>query len=146
MAGKCMRNYFYDLYYQYIDLKNENHSFMIGYFSSLNKVRSAIEKIKEKPGFNESNGVFDVNKFCVYSDKKINKKTEVKIYELSHEYLDSDGYDNYIIFGVYATYEEAEKVLLEKLKLHPYIEYPDGFLIADCKVDVCGWTEGFSSY
>ena len=141
-----MRRYFYEVNYHHIDQNGDNHYFMIGYFSSLKSSKLAIERVQDKPGFRDSGGCFEIDKFCVYFDNVIVEKSGLVLYELSHEYLDSDGYDNFVIFGLYATREQAEKVKEEKMKMYPYRKNPDGFLIAESKVDLCGWTEGFVNW
>lgn len=141
-----MKKYFYEVNYHYTDSGNDNHYFLIGYFSSCKKAKAAIEELQHKSGFKDFSGTFDVEKFAVNFDENPIKKEGLVLYELSHEYLDSDGYDNFIIFGLYSTLEEAQKAKLEKSRQQPYINLPDGFLIDECKVDLCGWTDGFSLY
>ena len=141
-----MRKYFYHLQYIYTDLNNDNHYFLIGYFSTLNKSKEAIKLVENKPGFKNSGGSFEITKLCLNFDKNIYEKSGIVLYEASHEYLDSDGYDNVTIFGIYSSYEEAKKKQDEYFVTSPYNEYPDGFCIAECKVDLIGWMEGFSSW
>ena len=140
-----MRRYFYELNYRYFD-KNGEHSLMIGYFSNKTKVNQVISSLKDKPGFCDTVGRFGVQKFAVSFKSEILEKSNVVLYEASHEYLDSDGYDNFIIFGVYESYSEAEAVIAEKSQKIPYSHYPDGFVIAESKIDLCGWQEGFANW
>lgn len=141
-----MRKYFYHLQYVYTDSNNDNHYFLIGYFSTLNKSREAIKLVEDKPGFKSAGGSFEITKFCVCFDENISEKSGIRLYETSHEYLDDDGYDNITVFGVYSTYEEANRVQIKNAIQHPYDKFPEGFCIAECKVDLIGWTEGFSSW
>ena len=141
-----MKKFFYELTYIYVDENNDSHYFSIGYFSSIRTVRSAINCVKDKEGFAEGKGRFEIDKFAVNFSEAPHKKDGLALYELSHEYLDEDGYDNFIVFGVYATYKEAKKNQKEKITQRPYSKYPDGFCIAKIKVDLCGWQEGFSSW
>ena len=138
-----MVKYFYELEFMYIDVKGDNHYFHIGYFSTMQKVRDAIESVKDKPGFIDSGGHFETTKFAVVFDGEIDRKSGIVLYEASHEYLDAEGYDNFVIFGVYATRQEAENAKTYHAMLHPYSDYPDEFCISECKVDMLGWTEGF---
>ena len=141
-----MKKCFYILEYEYIDENNNSHFFNIGYFSSIKNVRFAIEEVKEKPGFKETNGVYKVNKFYVDFKSPIKEKSGLEMFLLFHEYMDSEGYDNSTEFGIYETYEEAENELFKKSIEHPYCDYSDGFDIAEIKVDLCGWSEGFKSW
>ena len=141
-----MKRYFYEVDYRYTDDKNDDHFFSIGYFSSLKNAKRAIESVQDKPGFRDSNGVFDVSKFAVDFDNEVVEKSKVILYELSHEYTDCDGYDNFTIFGLYSNYEEAETNRIKRITQSPYNQTPAGFLISECKVDLCGWSEGFTIY
>lgn len=141
-----MKKYFYELNYYYVDKNNDHHYFFIGYFSTLKNVEGAIYAVKDKIGFKDCNGNFEINKFAVNFSENVSNKSGLILYELSHEYLDDDGYDNFIIFGVYETYEEARGVQFDKIIQTPYSEHPEGFCIADVRVDLCGWKEGFSSW
>lgn len=141
-----MRKYFYHLQFAYTDLNNDSQCFLIGYFSTFNKSKEAIKLVENKPGFKNSGGSFEITKFCVNFDKKIHEKGGIILYEASHEFLDGDGYDNITIFGVYSSYEEAKKNQDKYFGTPPYNEYPEGFCITECKVDLIGWTEGFSSW
>ncbi|MBE6644871.1 MAG: hypothetical protein E7612_05770 [Ruminococcaceae bacterium] len=141
-----MKKFFYELNFRYTDYNNDNHYFLIGYFSSMTNAKQAIEKVRYKQGFKDFEGIFEIEKFGVNFDKKTTESEEIILYELSHEYLDSKGYDNFTVFGLYSSLEEAQKIQLKKSKQKPYINYPDCFLIAECKIDLCGWTEGFSTW
>ena len=139
-----MKRAFYEVNYHFIDRNNDNHYFQIGYFSTKENAKKSIDKLREKSGFKDTNGVFEIDKFSVDFDKIKQDKKDIVLYELSHEYTDSEGYDNFIVFGVYSTYDEAEFIKNKKAQEIPYIDYPEGFLIADSKIDICGWSEGFS--
>lgn len=139
-----MTKYFFEVNFTYSDLKCDSHYLLLGYFSTLKNAKLAIEMVKDKPGFCDFGGGFEIQKFAVTFDKEISQKNELVLYELSHEYLDSEEYDNFVVFGLYATREEAEKIKEEKIKLYPYRENPEGFLIAEAKVDLLGWREGFA--
>ncbi len=137
--------YFYDVHYEYKNANDQDY-FHIGYFSSLKKAKDAIDTVKDQPGFKDSGGKFETNKFAVIFPYDVPDKSKVTLYEVSHEYEDAEGYDNWIIFGVYATKEEAEAELAkERLKL-PYKKYPDGFLLTDIQINLLGWREGFVSW
>ena len=141
-----MNKYFYQVDYNYVDKNNNSHYFDIGCFSTLKKAKNSIDQLRGKSGFCNSNGTFDISKFLVRFDKETNFNDTVYLYEVSHEYMDEEGYDNWIVFGVYATYEEAQAVQLEKSIQYPYSENPNGFCIATLEVDLCGWSEGFSQW
>ena len=141
-----MKKYFYHLQYVYTDSYNDNHYFLIGYFSTLNKTKEAIKSVEDKPGFSNSGGSFEITKFCVNFDENIYEKSGIILYEASHEYLDNNEYDNVTIFGVYSTYEEAHKIQQENFAKYPYKDFTSGFCIAECKVDLIGWREGFLSW
>ena len=138
-----MKKYFYRLGYAYTNPENNENYLLIGYFSTIQTVQQAIQKVKDKVGFVDSGGNFEVEKFSVNFDNEIKSKQEVKLFELSHEYTDDEGYDNWIIFDVFSSYEEAKKSELEETKKSPYNKNPEGFCISECKIDVCGWSEGF---
>jgi hypothetical protein len=139
-----MRKYFYELLYEYSD-KNGKHNFQIGYFSTYKKAQYICDIIKFKPGFCNHNGDFIISKFAVNFDYEVKDKSKVNLYELSHEYQDDEGYDNWVIFGVFSSLEEAEKRKKEIEETAPYNKFPDGFCIADCKIDIPGWLDGFCS-
>ena len=141
-----MKRFFYSLKYVYTDSNNDRHCFFIGYFSTINKLKEAVKSIKTKPGFKDFCGAFEIVKFAVTFDSNIQEKSGIVLYEVSHEYFDNDGYDNVTIFGVYSTPEKAREVQLQNSAKHPYNEFPAGFCIAECKVDLIGWSEGFSSW
>ena len=141
-----MIKYFYSLYYFYVDTIGNNQSLQIGYFSCKNNAIIAKEQIKDKPGFKNSGGNFEIQKIGVVFSKEISNQKNIILYELSHEYTDNDGYDNFVIFGIYATYEEAEQVKKSNEKLSPFKYFPNDFCISECKVDVYGWQEGFTSW
>ena len=139
-----MRKCFYQLDYVYRDINHDTHSLGIGYFSDIKKVRLAIKSIEGKPGFINTIGNFEITRFYVdFIDNGI-IKSGVKLYEVSHEYLDENGYDNFTIFGIYATYEEAQRLLLQKIRRPPFNEYPDGFCISSLTVDLYEWKDGFT--
>ena len=142
---KYLRRYFYEVNYSYIDAQNGAQYFSIGYFSDRKNALQAIENVKYKPGFRDSKGAFHIEKFAVNFQREINKN-EVVLYELSHEYLDSDGYDCFAILGMFATEEEADNKRAKLEQQHPYSENVEGFLISECKINVCGWTEGFTKW
>ena len=137
-----MRLYFYEVNYQFADYNGDDHSFLIGYFSSLKKARSAVEAVEHKSGFCDTSGAFTTQKFAVSFHQKVQKE-DVILYEVSHEYTDEDGYDVFIVLGVFGAYEEALAVKMQNENKFPYNQYPDGFLISECKADICGWQEGF---
>ena len=124
-----------------------NHYFQIGYFSSEQKAREAIQRLQSKPGF--------VN----YKDGFCCKKVEVEIrnddvnivqttfYELSYEkFNDEDEYDYFEVFGVYSSYSLALEKQQELLQSNRKIYSVEGFTIAPFDVDCIGWTEGFDSW
>lgn len=140
-----MRKYFYDVFYNKHSPDNTGESFCIGYFSSKAKAYAAVEILADKEGFNKGQGAFEVTKFAVtFADEIDIDKETVTLYEVSHEYQDKDGYDIWEVLGIYSTLEEAERCLEEKNRLSAYRDYPNGFCIADIKVNICGWTEGFT--
>lgn len=133
-----MLKYFYELYYYYNSGENNDHYFHIGYFSSKMKASTAMEKLKDKPGFRDHRGDFAIKKFGVH----VCEENIATLFELSHEYFDSRC-DCYAVLGVYASFGEAMEQQKKYMDKMPYKDYPDGFLIADCKVNLIGWTEGF---
>lgn len=136
--------FFYEALYCYCD-KFGSHCFQLGYFSSRNCAIQAIERVKGKPGFCDHHGEFSISKIGVRFCRVLQRKSGITVYELSHEYTDEEGYDNSIVFGIYATKKEAKEELSKKILLKPFKYYPKGFCIASCKIDLCGWQEGFQS-
>ena len=68
------------------------------------------------------------------------------IYELTHFYEDEDGYDIVTNIAIYSSRRKANKAL-ERLKFHPkFVSHPNGFYIAKCRINQCGWSEGFVSF
>lgn len=142
-----MKKYFYYVSYYKISPENICESFGIGYFSSKAKAYAAVKMLADKEGFDKGQGEFEVTKFAVnFVDGIDIDKETVTLYEVSHEYQDEDGYDIWEIFGVFSTLQEAEICLKKKRALSPYCDYPEGFCIADCKINICGWSEGFTPW
>ncbi len=104
-----MRKYFYELLYEYSD-ECGDHTLQIGYFSTHKKAQNICDVIKSKPGFCDHNGKFIISKFAVNFNYEVRDKSEVNLYELSHEYQDDEGFDNWVIFGVFSSLKEAEKL------------------------------------
>ena len=142
-----MRNnnyaYFFDTEYKFTDQNEDNHYFHIGYFSSKKRAFEAIEKIKGKPGFLDTDGDFEVSKVRVYFNQPNLKKENCKLFILYHEFLDENGYDNSTVWGPFLTEAEAVEVYNDNKKKHPYCLYLENFEITDQKADLIGWTEGF---
>ena len=139
-----MKYWFYEVNYLHTD-KNGEHIFLLGYFSSISTARQAIDKVRNKPGFYESDGIFECDRFAVYFDAPLPQKSGVTLYEVSHEYTDTDGYDKFVIFGLYSTIQKAEIIKATKEQITPYSLHPEGFLIAEVTTDQLGWQEGFVS-
>ena len=135
--------YFFDVWYTFKDPNEDSHSFHIGYFSSKKRAVEAIEKIKDKPGFLDTDGNFAVSKVRVYSNQLNLKKENCNLFILNHEFLDEDGYDNYTIWGPFLTEAEATEVYNDNKEKNPYCLYLENFEITDQKADLIGWTEGF---
>ena len=140
-----MTRYFYALTYKFKDDHGE-HSFFIGYFSSKKNANVASDILKTKSGFKENKGTFITQRIRVLFDKTEVKKSELVLYEASHEYLDNEGFDNFRVFGLYETRREAQIVIAQKSKQHPYIVALEGFCIAECRINQIGWLDGFSSW
>lgn len=70
----------------------------------------------------------------------------MQIYELSHEYEDViNNYDIQTHIAVYSTLEKAQ-CAMERLKNDPhFVKHPEGFCIAEKKINRDGWTKGFVS-
>ena len=141
-----MRKYFYDVTFSYIDLCGDAHYFHIGYFSCLENANHAIDSVKHQPGFDTSGGSFETTKIAVTFKENNVEKRGCTLYELSHEFLDDEGYDNFTIFGLFSTYDEALQCQRREEEKAPYRSFPDGFVLSEVKVDVIGWQEGFSSW
>ena len=139
------KKYFYEVHYGYCaaDDKEIVETFHLGYFSTAKKAAAAIEAVKEKPGFKNSGGHFETTKFAVTFPFEVQDKAKVVLYEASHEYEDADGYDNWIVFGVYATKGKALAEIEKERQKSPYKEHPEGFSITDVTINLLGWTEGF---
>ena len=138
--------YFFHVEFRYKDEENANHCFDIGYFSSKQKAMDALERVKDKPGFCDSGGNFTISKCRVYFSQKNVQKENCTIFELYHEFLDDEGFDNYTYWGPFATRAEAEEAYDANKAQYPFSLYPDNFEICDIKVDLYGWREGFTSY
>ena len=105
------------------------------------QLKKAEEKIKEyqnKKGFENYPNNFKIEKLKIYAPSKASK-----FYELWHEYMDKNGYDVITPIGVYGTFEEALAMKTKSLFYSKYKEHPNGFEIAEIKLDLDGWTEGF---
>lgn len=143
-----MKKQFFDLYYRYVDNKEENHFLKIGYFSNYDQIQCAIQLLKNKPGFIDHNGCFESKKYEVdfsYTTSTIRKK-EIILYELSLEYEDENEYDNFEILGLYSTYNEAKRSRSKFIHTVDSKNKSAKLYIAKCTVDLCGWTEGFETF
>ena len=141
-----MLKYFFNLYFQYEITEKENEkrlsTFNLGYFSTRKKAKNKILYYKDKPGFNKFPlDCFKIQKFGVRFSESI-KKEYVDLYELSYEFENKAGEDEWILFGVYSSMELAEN---EREKQQKKCKYSvDGFYIAKWKVDADFlWKEGF---
>ena len=139
-----MKKYYYSLTYTYTD-KTGEHYFEIGYFSDKKMVKTVIEELNGKSGFKDCRGCFESKKFCVNFSVPVDKERAI-LYEVSHEYTDDSGYDCFTIFGVFATYAEAKAEQEKNETKIPFKNHLDGFCIAECKVNLYGWKEGFDSW
>jgi hypothetical protein len=148
-----MIKYFYNLYFEYdvtIDLSGEKPkgSFSIGYFSSNKKAEEIIAFYKDKPGFSQHPiECFKIQKTGVKFDHEIKNKTGIVLYELSHEFELKDGEDEWTIFGVFNSEENAQKEQQKQTKKRKYSAFQSGFNISKWKVDIdLEWQEGFESF
>lgn len=137
--------YFFDVWYVFQDQNEDNHYFHIGYFSSRKKAIEAIESVKYKSGFYDTDGDFSISRIRVYHNQSNFKKENCNLFILYHEFLDEEGYENSTIWGPFSSNLEAEKAYSENKNKAPYCLHPHNFEICDQKSDLCGWSEGFVS-
>ncbi len=143
-----MRKYFYLLEFKYIVNDNYESRFDLGIFSKKINAYKKIEKVFNKPGFNEySKENFRIIKFGVnFDDTNIDKENTI-LYCVSHEYeKDNDEFTYWNIFDYFSSKDKA-MAHISHLKKHSRIgkKYPDNFEIIEIKVnnDNC-WSEGFT--
>lgn len=65
-----------------------------------------------------------------------------KIYVVEHEY-EKGGYDRLKFIGVFASRDEAKKVVRQYKKLPGFKDWPKGFIIFETQLGECQWTDGF---
>jgi hypothetical protein len=71
------------------------------------------------------------------------EQNPMEIFVLWHSYIDEDGRDHEMMLGIYSTRAKAEQAV-ELLRDKPgFRDYPEGFEIAEGKVDRTSMTEGF---
>ena len=142
-----MLKYFYSLCFEYLVSVNGEQvpsDFQIGYFSSLSFVKGKALEFSKLPGFClHPISCFKTTRVGVRFNQEEVDKENVSIFLLTHEY-EKDGFDFVADFGAFADFNEANDQL-EKYKVtRRYKPYPNGFEIAECKVNrTIGWTEGF---
>ena len=141
-----MKKAYYCLTFFYADQQNNQHFFMIGYFSKLENARDTIKTLSSKNGFEEFGGEFVIKKKFVHFRKTPSKEKCLTLFELSHEYFNEQGYDVSVIIGIFPSYTEAEKRMLSLKDSPPFCIYPEGFMISEIKVDSHEWDEGFESW
>ena len=144
-----MLKYFYYLYFRYQTKENgqnSDHDFSLGYFSTRKKAKESINLYVDQPGFRDYGlDCYIIFKFRVRFDYKLEDKSGIVLYELSHEYED-EYFDYGKVFGLYQSKEAAQMELNKQKKKRSYSKYPDNFCIAKCKIDFnLGWREGFDS-
>ena len=134
--------YIYKLIHSHIVDKINNvpisDSKTIRYYSTKKKAEEKIKEYQNKKGFENYPNNFKIEKLKIYAPSKSSK-----FYELWHEYMDKNGYDVITPIGVYGTFEEALAMKTKSLFYSKYKEHPNGFEIAEIKLDLDGWTEGF---
>jgi len=144
-----MLHYFYYLHFEYEYGKSEEgnplkNGFAIGYFSTRAKAETQIQFHKNLPGFcDHPLDCFKIEKYGVRFKTKVEDKSLVNIWELSHEYYDGV-YDYPTILPPFSTEKEAIEKKEKLKKKKPFCDYPDEFFINEMEVDrYTGWTEGF---
>lgn len=114
----------------------------IGYYSSCYIIQETISRYINIEGFKDYPKDFVIEKFKVNRSKIIGNK----IYELTHTYEDSDGYDNVVYLGVYPSIKDAYSKI-DKIKTSkPYSEHLDNFIIDEYIINEDNWCEGFFTY
>ncbi len=134
-----MKKYFYMVHYTYTDGDNVS-SFDLGIFSTKKNAERKILMSKELPGFKKYGDLFEIIKFSVNFDIRIEKK-DATLYCV---WLEHD--DCFEIFDYFSSFKDAfEKV--EYYKNHTRIgkKYASLFQISDVIVDnYNAWSEGFN--
>ena len=69
-----------------------------------------------------------------------------RVYELTHFYEDSEGYDIVTEIAVYTTMDKAQEAE-KRLKKHPkFRDHPNDFVIDEYILDQDNWQDGFFTY
>lgn len=122
---------------------NENiySTLVIGYYSSLERAQTTLERYKSIHGFVNYPNDFYIQEVKVDDDNTMMKPL-TSIISVYHEYDEGD-YEVLTFVGVYSTYKKAKQKINDLLKKPKYKNHPDGFQVAKEKIDRDGWTEGF---
>lgn len=125
------------------DQKNDEKD--LGYFSNLEIARDKINFYRSLQGFREYPNDFYIQKFEIDGDKIGSSVFEAVFYLHDEDYSIEFDY----LIGVYLTEKQAEKALEEfksqnnnLIITNPLIKE---FVSCGCLVDVCQWTEGFTT-
>ncbi|PCJ53503.1 MAG: hypothetical protein COA70_08645 [Planctomycetota bacterium] len=65
------------------------------------------------------------------------------VFVLWHEYEQNCGCDETKTIGYFSTYEKAAQAKSNLTSKPGFRDYPDGWEIARCRLDLIGWTDGF---
>lgn len=121
------------------------HVTELGYFSTKAKTKGAILKYKDLSGFKD----YSVKNFKIKYFIVNLKKSNNKIYELYHSYLDKDGYEEFKYLGIYPTLERAEAKRNKLIKSKSvYRDNANGFDITEEILDSDNsiWDQGFDEF
>ena len=69
-----------------------------------------------------------------------------EVFVLFHAHELRNGEDDEKLIGVYSMASLAEAALERAKKLRGFVDYPDGFIIDQYKLDEDHWTEGFITW
>ena len=128
----------FELTYSYPKYSEEMHivhsSFFLGVFSSVEKVKEAIEFYSDVPGFSDNPNAFLI--------KPINLINHSVVYQVGISYIaEHEINDVEEILGYFETEEAAKE---EAENSHLYRCFKDYFIINSITVDKMEWTEGFT--
>lgn len=120
---------------------------ILGFFSSEEKCKEAIQLYKSQPGFKRHLKSFfieeveaDINCF-----NDIPGDFDKNVYFLSHEWYDGK-YDYVSYLGYYSTKQKAEEAKKTYRTDSDFVEHPEGFEIGEFEIDEREWTEGYFTY
>lgn len=116
----------------------------LGFFSTEERCKKAINYYVKKPGFNKYPDGFVMNKIEADIDdyNEILGEFDDKVYYLSHEWYDGE-YDYVTNIGYYSTQCKAENAKTLMQFDEEFIEHQEGFVVDEYTINEMEWREGF---